>query len=78
MKAAALLGLLGLAAVSTAQVTRDYDNNDYYVLHLDEGVQPTHVADRLGLRHEGPLGDLDHHYIFTESQVRQSPGPATN
>ncbi|TQV95510.1 KEX1 protease precursor [Cordyceps javanica] len=64
MKAAALLGLLGLAVVSTAQVTRDYDNNDYYVLHLDEGVQPTHVADRLGLRHEGPLGDLDHHYIF--------------
>lgn len=64
MKAAALLGLVGLAAVSTAQVSRDYENNDYYVLHLDEGVQPDHVADRLGLRHEGQLGDLEHHYIF--------------
>lgn len=64
MKVAALLGLVGLAAVLTAQVSRDYDNNDYYVLHLDEGVEPNHVADRLGLRHEGPLGDLDHHYIF--------------
>lgn len=64
MKVATLLGLVGLAAVSTAQVSRDYDNNDYYVLHLDEGVEPNHVADRLGLRHEGPLGDLDHHYIF--------------
>ncbi|KAJ3473670.1 hypothetical protein NLG97_g10189 [Lecanicillium saksenae] len=64
MKAAALLSLVGLAAVSTAQVSRDYANNDYYVLHLEEGIQPDHVADRLGLRHEGPLGDLDHHYIF--------------
>lgn len=65
MKVAAILGLVGLAAVSTAQVARDYDANDYYVLHLDEGVHPAHVADRLGLRHEGPLGDLDQHYIFT-------------
>lgn len=64
MKAAALLGLVGLAAVSTAQVSRDYENNDYYVLELDNGVQPDHVADRLGLRHEGRLGDLDNHYIF--------------
>ncbi|KAM3459386.1 hypothetical protein NHJ6243_006986 [Beauveria neobassiana] len=64
MKATALLGLVGLAALSTAHVTRDYENNDYYVLELYQGIQPDHVADRLGLRHEGPLGDLDHHYIF--------------
>ncbi|OAA71569.1 pheromone processing endoprotease KexB [Cordyceps fumosorosea ARSEF 2679] len=64
MKITALLGLFGLAAVSTAHFAPDYDANDYYVLHLDEGVQPDHVADRLGLRHEGPLGALDHHYIF--------------
>lgn len=65
MKAAALLGLVGLAAFTSAQIPRDYENNDYYVLHLDQGVRPDYVAQRLGLRNEGQFSALDDHYVFT-------------
>lgn len=61
----ALLSLLGLATLSTAQIRRDYSKNDYYVLQLDKGVQPRHIAARLGLNHEGPLSDIDGHHIFS-------------
>ncbi len=65
MKPAAILGLVGLTALTSAQVPRDYENNDYYVLHLDQGIKPDTVAARLGLRHQGQLGTLDDHYIFS-------------
>lgn len=65
---AAFLSLLGLAALSSAQIRRDYDKNDYYVLQLDQGVQPRYVALRLGLNHEGPLGDIDQHHIFSTAK----------
>lgn len=71
MKVAAILGLAGLAGLAgftSAQIPRDYDNNDYYVLHLDRDVQPDAVAERLGLRHQGQLGTLDDHYIFSSSK----------
>lgn len=65
MKVALLAGLLGLAALSCAgHVPRDYDNNDYYVLHIDADTAPEHVAERLGLRHEGALGALGDHHVF--------------
>lgn len=65
MKAAAVLGLAGLAALSQAtRIARDYDNNDYYVLHLDGSIQPDDVAARLGLTHEGQLGELTDHHVF--------------
>ncbi|KFA65127.1 hypothetical protein S40285_07142 [Stachybotrys chlorohalonatus IBT 40285] len=65
MKPTLLLGLLGLAAVSHgARIHRDYENNDYYVLHLDANTPPEHVALRLGLRHEGQLSELTDHHVF--------------
>ncbi|KAK2589610.1 pheromone processing endoprotease [Conoideocrella luteorostrata] len=65
MRAASLAGLFGLAALSYAgRVPRDYENNDYYVLHIDSDTAPTQVASRLGLRHEGVLGSLPDHHVF--------------
>lgn len=65
MKPLSLLGLLGLSTLSQASgVRRDYATNDYYVLHLERGVQPDHVAVRLGLDHQGELGGLTDHHIF--------------
>ncbi|KAK5992417.1 Protease KEX1 [Cladobotryum mycophilum] len=63
MKVASLLGLAGLA-LSQASGHRDYENNDYYVLHLDHGTKPGHVASRLGMTHEGQLGELTGHHVF--------------
>ena len=66
------LGLLGIAAASLVAATAPsppprliHETNDYYVLHLDEGVSPKDVAQRLGLAHEGPLGPVDCHHIFS-------------
>ncbi|KAJ6436048.1 subtilisin like protease [Purpureocillium lavendulum] len=61
---AALLSLAGLAALSHAVVARDYANNDYYVLHIDRRTPAAQVAARLGLEHEGQLGELADHHVF--------------
>ncbi|POR33310.1 Protease KEX1 [Tolypocladium paradoxum] len=65
MKVASLIGLAGLAALSHAsRAPRDYDNNDYYVLHIDPSTLAEHVAARLGLEHQGQLSELTDHHIF--------------
>lgn len=70
MKAASLLSLAGIAALSqAAQIPRDYANNDYYVLHLDRSTQPEDVALRLGLAHEGQLSELADHHVFRAPKV---------
>ncbi|KAK6583404.1 hypothetical protein PZA11_004480 [Diplocarpon coronariae] len=64
---AALLGLLGsscLASASNLQA-RNYDVHDYYVLHLDPTTAPSQVAVKLGLTHEGQLGELEDHHVFS-------------
>ncbi|KAE9577100.1 Protease KEX1 [Colletotrichum siamense] len=65
---AVLLGLLGLAAGASV---RNYETNDYYVLELDSSTTPDQVAGRLGLRHEGSLGGLDGHHIFSARKESQ-------
>ncbi len=67
MRTAAFLSLLGLAALAPAAHVqpRDYDAEDYYVLHLDRDTSPAQVAVRLGLVHEGPLGELRDHHLFS-------------
>lgn len=58
-------GLAGLSClVQAGPKTRDYSNNDYYVLHLDRNIEPTDIARRLGLEHQGQLGGLIDHHIF--------------
>lgn len=65
MKPVSLLGLLGLSALSQATgVRRDYANNDYYVLHLEDVADAQSIADRLGLEFQGQLSELTDHYIF--------------
>ncbi|KPA42074.1 protease kex1 [Fusarium langsethiae] len=70
MKIASLLSLAGLTALAHGyRPTRDYDANDYYVLHLDSATTPSQVASRLGLAHEGQLGALDDHHVFRAPKV---------
>lgn len=66
MKVASTAALLGLAALATASniLPRNWDANDYYVLHLDAKTSPHEVARSLGLSHEGPLGELKDHHVF--------------
>ncbi|KAK3309509.1 peptidase S8/S53 domain-containing protein [Chaetomium strumarium] len=61
--AAALLGLTTLTAASHV-LPRNWDANDYYVLHLDPNTSPHEVARSLGLSHSGPLGELKDHHLF--------------
>jgi len=62
--AAALLGLAALSTATSVVQKRNWDANDYYVLHLDAQTSPVEVARSLGLTHEGTLGELKDHHIF--------------
>lgn len=64
MRLPAWLPLMLLAANARAS-PRDYDNNDYFALHLDPTAVPQDVALRLGVRLEGQIGDLPRHYTFS-------------
>ena len=66
MKPHSILGLLGLGCLASASNlhARNYEVQDYYVLHLDSRASPSEVASRLGLSHWGPLGELKGHHIF--------------
>lgn len=62
-----VLGLLGLSCLaSTSELRpRNYESNDYYVLHLERSTAPAQVAKRLALEHEGQLGELADHHVFS-------------
>jgi kexin len=66
MRVATVASLVGLAAltVATKVVPRDYQANDYYVLHLEKDTSPAEVARSLGLSHDGQLGELRDHHVF--------------
>ncbi|MBE3041020.1 S8 family serine peptidase, partial [Candidatus Bathyarchaeota archaeon] len=70
MRLASLVGLLGLIGSGAAssplrRTPRDYDTNDYYLLHLDDDTSPDHVSARLGLNYDGQVGVLDHLHVFS-------------
>lgn len=67
MKLHSILGLFGLGVVASASNfhARNYEAQDYYVLHLDSTISPSLVAARLGLDHQGQLGELADHHIFS-------------
>ncbi|RDL32966.1 Uncharacterized protein BP5553_08405 [Venustampulla echinocandica] len=75
MRLHSLLGLLGLGYLATASNShlrpRDYDAEDYYVLHLDSDTPPSQIAIKLGLTHEGPLGELADHHIFSSHKQQE-------
>ncbi|EWC45187.1 hypothetical protein DRE_06075 [Drechslerella stenobrocha 248] len=43
---------------------RDYDNYDYYALHLRSTSSPHDIAKRLGLEYIEPIGKLVDHHLF--------------
>ncbi|CZR55454.1 probable KEX1 protease precursor [Phialocephala subalpina] len=67
MRLHSVLGLIGLGYLASASNlrARNYDAQDYYVLHLDPTTPPAQVAVELGLTHEGKLGELEDHHIFS-------------
>jgi kexin len=67
MRLRSFLGLLGLGSLATASNLRprDYAAQDYYVLQLDSNTPPSQVAITLGLTHEGQLGELADHHVFS-------------
>lgn len=44
---------------------RDYGLRDYYALHLTPDVSPAAIAQQLRLQHEGLIGELDDHHLFS-------------
>ncbi|KAL4881617.1 peptidase S8/S53 domain-containing protein [Aspergillus karnatakaensis] len=62
--ATAALSLL-CAATASLHPRRSYETRDYFALHLDAATSPSDVAERLGARHEGQVGELDGHYTFS-------------
>lgn len=44
---------------------RNYSLRDYYALHLTPDVSPVDIARQLGLTHEGLIGELDDHHLFS-------------
>jgi kexin len=58
-----LLSLLPFA-YAHSHSRRDYDNYDYYAIHLDASASPQVLADHLGLEYDGIWSILDDHHIF--------------
>ncbi|KAJ5086763.1 hypothetical protein NUU61_008070 [Penicillium alfredii] len=58
-----VLSLVG--AVSASLRPRSHDTRDYFALHLDPAIPPSQVAQVLGARHEGQIGELTDHHTFS-------------
>lgn len=73
MRLHSILGLLSLGHLAYASHlrARDYEAQDYYVLHLDAATPPAQVAVKLGLTHEGALGELKDHHIFSSHKEEE-------
>jgi kexin len=67
MRLHSILGLIGLGYLASASnlQPRNYEAQDYYVLQLDPTTPPSQVAIKLGLTHQGQLGELKDHHIFS-------------
>lgn len=66
MKASRWIGLLALAwQTSAAKRIRNYETHDYFALQLEASASPLTVAQSLGAFLEGPLGELENHYIYS-------------
>ena len=69
MRLRALIPALAIArCIYGALPPRDYDLYDYYVLHLEESRLPSDVAAHFGLKLDGQLGALEHHYLFRKNR----------
>ncbi|KAI9669260.1 MAG: pheromone processing endoprotease [Trizodia sp. TS-e1964] len=64
------LGFFALFNSATASTwkARNYDSHDYYALHIDPKTSPSQLAASLNLEHEGQLGELEDHHIFSATR----------
>lgn len=67
---AATLGFAG--AVSANLHSRSQESRDFFALHLDDTTSPSHIAQVLGARHEGQIGQLDGHHTFSLPREQSS------
>lgn len=58
------LALLSTCTAATRPRPTDYDNNDYYAVHIDPQASITSLAESLGLSVHGPIGYLQDHYLL--------------
>ncbi|KAG9550684.1 hypothetical protein KCU86_g20716, partial [Aureobasidium melanogenum] len=66
-----LFFLLQLAASSVALTKPDYDNYDYYAVHLSPHVSPDTVATHLGFHLDSAIHSLKDHYVFKAPKASQ-------
>jgi kexin len=66
-----LLLLLPLAASSYALTKPDYDNYDYYAVHLSPDASPDYVAAHLGVQFDSAIDSLKDHYVFKAPKTEQ-------
>ncbi|KAL7276153.1 pheromone processing endoprotease [Rhizina undulata] len=52
-------------AKNAALRPRDYELREYYALHLTPGVPPEDIGRLFGLEHEGVIGELDDHHLYS-------------
>lgn len=67
MRLSKLLGLssIFLSLSSASLYPRDHDARDYIAVHLRRSISPDRVAQLLGGRHEGQIGELEDHHTFS-------------
>ena len=66
-----LLLLLPLAASTLALTKPDYDNYDYYAVHLSPEASPDTVAAHLGVHFDSAIESLKDHYVFKAPKTSQ-------
>ena len=71
MKWSIVLSFVLSIGTTFARHRPDYDAHDYYAIHLRPGVNPEDVSKHLSLHYDGPLGELEDHYIF-HTDVRRA------
>ncbi|KAI1959667.1 pheromone processing endoprotease [Ophidiomyces ophidiicola] len=70
-----LLSLLGAVSLfisfsSSSLTPRDHESRDYIAVHLRRSSSPDQVAQLLGARNEGQIGELEDHYTFSFAKKR--------
>lgn len=61
-----IVAAFGLSCAATAlSHPSPYDTRDFFALHLDDSTSPSQIAEHLGVRHEGRIGELSGHHTFS-------------
>lgn len=61
-----------LCSATSATLRPSYETRDFFALHLDEITSPSQVAQALGARYEGQIGELSDHHKFSLPENKRS------